>query len=117
MRIKKSNQGPGRKKESLLAMCAHFSALALEDRLQFLSWLFEGALSHCAYLPLNANHVSSPLTSPSDHDEALIPTPREFSTSAKVLGSESTSTSRKGLRWSVEEDRLLEKLRVEQKLA
>ncbi|KOS44611.1 hypothetical protein ACN38_g4460 [Penicillium nordicum] len=31
---------------------AQFSALSVEDRLEFLSWLFEGALSHCISRPI-----------------------------------------------------------------
>lgn len=44
-RPKKSS---GRQSTSFTIVCAQFSALLVEDRLQFLSWLFEGALTHCA---------------------------------------------------------------------
>ncbi|CAI7640385.1 unnamed protein product [Penicillium manginii] len=41
----KSSRRPGHQEASLSTILAQFSTLEVEDRLQFLSWLFEGALS------------------------------------------------------------------------
>lgn len=53
----------------------------------------------------------------SKHEKDVAPTFNNSSTSGKTDTSEYTRPSRKGLSWSVEEDRLLVKLREEQKLA
>ncbi|KAJ6088767.1 hypothetical protein N7486_010028 [Penicillium sp. IBT 16267x] len=55
----RSNKGPSRRKSvSFTTVRAQFSALPVEDRLQFLSWLFEGALSHCVSTPANTDAAS-----------------------------------------------------------
>lgn len=54
-RRKGTGRGPGRPSKStshhtspcFSSVRSQFSAMPVEDRLQFLSWLFEGALSHC----------------------------------------------------------------------
>lgn len=52
----RSTRGPGRGKSvSFPAVRAQFSALSVEDRLKFLSWLFQGALSHCVSTRANAD--------------------------------------------------------------
>lgn len=84
---------------------AEFSALSVEDRVQFLSWLFEGALSRC--LPPLSSTVA---TSTADDTKKAEP-----SFSAEDT-SEDPHFSRKGLPWSAEEDRLLVKLKEEENL-
>jgi hypothetical protein len=52
-------KGPGRHKSvSFPAVRAQFSALPVRDQLQFLSWLFEGALSHCVSTSANTDTAS-----------------------------------------------------------
>jgi hypothetical protein len=102
-RPKKSS---GRQSTSFTTVRAQFSALSVEDRLQFLSWLFEGALTHCA------SAVASPSIQCDDRSDNRVHT---------SLNTDATdaqhASSRKGLKWSAEEDHLLRKLRDEQKLA
>ncbi|KAJ5678490.1 uncharacterized protein N7477_004123 [Penicillium maclennaniae] len=93
-RTSRSGLGLGRKNVSLPTLRAHFSALSVEERLQFLSWLFEGALSI----------ASTCLTEHVNRDAELVDRPR-------------TPCSRKGLLWSDEEADLLVKLREEEHLA
>lgn len=52
----RSNKGSHRRSSvSFPIVRAQFSALPVEDRLEFLSWLFEGALSHCISTPLSTD--------------------------------------------------------------
>ncbi|KAJ5474126.1 hypothetical protein N7475_003692 [Penicillium sp. IBT 31633x] len=95
---------------SFTTVRAQFSALSVEDRLQFLSWLFEGALTHCASAPSSA--VVASLSNQCDDR-----TDDRGHTSLNELTDAQHASSRKGLKWSVEEDRLLVKLRDEQNLA
>jgi hypothetical protein len=90
---------------------AQFSSLSVEDRLQFLSWLFEGALTHCASAPSNAAAAS-----PSSQYDDISDDYGHTSLNTEAVEAPHIS-SRKGLRWSAEEDRLLMKLRDEQNLA
>ncbi|KAJ5771441.1 uncharacterized protein N7511_003492 [Penicillium nucicola] len=90
---------------------AQFTALSVEDRLQFLSWLFEGALTHCASTPSNTATASS-----SSQCDDISDDYSHTSLNIEAVDAPHTS-SRKGLRWSPEEDRLLMKLRDEQNLA
>ncbi|KAK4862968.1 hypothetical protein LT330_010712 [Penicillium expansum] len=101
---------------SFPTVCAYFSALSVDDRLHFLSWLFEGALPRCLPSPsiINDTPVSRCV---SDHDEDMTPTSSNSSTSGDIVNAEHTRASRKGLPWSVEEGRLLVKLREEQNFA
>jgi hypothetical protein len=94
----------GCKNVSFPTLRAQFSALSVEERLQFLSWLFEGALSYCLHRPPRREKVS---TSRSQHAGE--------SAQAGEIGC--TPSSRKGLLWSEEEIRLLVKLREEENLA
>ncbi|KAI3219559.1 hypothetical protein DTO012A9_10204 [Penicillium roqueforti] len=95
---------------------AQFSALSVNNRLQFLSWLFEGALPRCLPSPSTTNDTPVS-TCISDHDEDMTPTSSNSSTSGDTVNAEHTCASRKGLPWSVEEGRLLVKLREKQNLA
>ncbi|KAF7712899.1 SANT/Myb domain-containing protein [Penicillium ucsense] len=94
----------GCKNVSFPTLRAQFSALSVEERLHFLSWLFEGALSHCLHPPPRREKVS---TSRSQHAGE--------SAQAGEIGC--APPSRKGLSWSEEEIRLLVKLREEENLA
>ncbi|CAG8023522.1 unnamed protein product [Penicillium nalgiovense] len=102
-RAKKSS---GRQSTSFTTVRAQFSALSVEDRLQFLSWLFEGALTHCA------SAVASPSIQCDDRSDNRVHTSLNNDASDAQHAS-----SRKGLKWSAEEDHLLKKLRDEQNLA
>ncbi|KAJ5384211.1 hypothetical protein N7517_002122 [Penicillium concentricum] len=79
----------------------------LEDRLQFLSWLFKGALTHCASAPLSAA-----VASPSNKCDGRTGDRGHTSLNTEVTDAQH-AFSRKGLKWSVEEDHLLMKLRDE----
>ncbi|KAJ6118842.1 hypothetical protein N7471_013462 [Penicillium samsonianum] len=96
---------------SFTTVRAQFSALSVEDRLQFLSWLFEGALTHCASAPLSAA-----VASPSNQCDGRTDDRGHTSLNTEVTDAQHAS-SRKGLKWSVDEDHLLMKLRDEQNLA
>ncbi|KAJ5974741.1 hypothetical protein N7481_008448 [Penicillium waksmanii] len=95
----KSNRRPGHQKASLSTIIAQFSALPVEDRLQFLSWLFEGALSRCLPRPGEVNTKSR--TMPSD----------DVSSTRTQNASPGSCSSRKRLRYSAEENRLLIQLK------
>ena len=94
-------------REDSFTLYSHFMSAPLDDHLQFLSWLFEGALPHCM--------SSSSLTASEERD---------------VLATSCSSTlheieqnwcdcrnawgSRKNMPWSIEEASLLLKLRKEE---
>ncbi|OQE14272.1 hypothetical protein PENFLA_c039G00714 [Penicillium flavigenum] len=103
-RASRSTPELGRKNVSLPTFRAQFSALPVEERLQFLSWLFEGALSHCLHTPPRRDTAP---TSRSQHT----------SQNAQTVDAGLTPSSRKGLPWCEEEGRLLVKLREEENLA
>ncbi|KAJ6039010.1 hypothetical protein N7499_012062 [Penicillium canescens] len=93
---------------------AQFSALSVEDRLQFLSWLFEGALSHCASSPSSPDAASPSRPVPGQFDVSYDCDHTSLNTErAEVQGT----FSRKGQPWSGEEDHLLTKLREKQELS
>jgi hypothetical protein len=94
----------GRKNVSFPTLRAQFSAISVEERLQFLSWLFEGALSHCLHPPPRRAKVP-------------ISRSQHAGESAQAGDTGHTPSSRKGLSWSEEEARLLVKLREEENLA
>ncbi|GKZ75180.1 hypothetical protein AnigIFM60653_002364 [Aspergillus niger] len=83
---------------SFLALRAHFLSLSFDERLQFLSWLFEGALPRC--IP------QLDLKTSKDKDERP---PCDLDHLSKFRGHR--GTSRKGKPWSSEEVNLLLKLR------
>ena len=95
-------------REDSFTLCSHFMSAPLDDHLQFLSWLFKGALPQCM--------SSSSLTASGERD-------------ALATGCSSTSHgieqnrrgcrkarggSRKNMPWSMEEASLLLKLRKEE---
>lgn len=116
----KESSGPSnkisgaRQSNSSAKICAQFSALPVEDRIEFLSWLFEGALTHCALTSSNTN-VSCPSGSISSYRGSAT-----FDSEHRSLNIESDemqhNSSRKGLQWSMEEDHLLVQLRDERNL-
>ncbi|KAF3391611.1 hypothetical protein F1880_007460 [Penicillium rolfsii] len=102
----RSSKRPRRRNSlSFPAVRAQFSALPVEDRLQFLSWLFEGALSHCVSTRPNTDVASVSRCGSSQDQSSSNTEPVE------------APPSRKGLPWSMEENRLLVNLREEQNLA
>ncbi|KAJ5288020.1 hypothetical protein N7478_003706 [Penicillium angulare] len=93
----------------------YFCSLPVEERLQFLSWLFQGALSQCLHRSTNSHDASSLGFVAGDAD---FSTPSvQSSPDANAVDAEPSRTSRKGLPFSAEEDRLLVKLRKEENLA
>ncbi|GKZ98169.1 hypothetical protein AnigIFM59636_002193, partial [Aspergillus niger] len=96
-RIRGPMSGP-KEDSSFLALRAHFLSLSNDERLQFLSWLFEGALPRC--LPGLDSKMSK------DKDERPA---RDVDHPSRFRGQH--GTSRKGKPWSSEEVNLLLKLR------
>ncbi|KAL2812131.1 hypothetical protein BDW59DRAFT_44464 [Aspergillus cavernicola] len=94
---------------SFPALRSHFVSLPLDERLQFISWLFEGALPRCMsdHSPTASEQGESRATSRSTLPD-VIEQARQGST--EVQGS-----SRKGMKWSSEESDLLLKLRKDEK--
>lgn len=84
-RKKSTGRGPGRppknrnsvlKNVSFSSVRSQFSAMSVEDRLQFLSWLFEGALPHCVSTSTSAStaaasNCGTSLGADTVHDYAL----------------------------------------------
>lgn len=95
---------------------SQFMALSVEDRLQFLSWLFEGALSHCVSVSTCANAASAFGCSPNVETEMTYDRDHAY-LDAEISDAQNALSTRKGLPWSMEEGRLLVKLKDEQKLA
>ncbi|KAJ5318578.1 hypothetical protein N7476_004998 [Penicillium atrosanguineum] len=77
---------------------------------QFLSWLFEGALSHCAPVPSEKGASASRYNS--KHEKDVAPTLSYSSTSGETDDVEYTRPSRTGLSWCVEEDPYWEKQKL-----
>ncbi|KAK2763727.1 hypothetical protein FQN54_009343 [Arachnomyces sp. PD_36] len=95
------------KKHSLAVFCSHFTSLPLEERLQFLSWLFEGALPRC--MP-----DSVPTTcEDGDMHSAIHSTVHDIKRTRRNC-RKAYNGSRKGKLWSNEEEDLLLKLRKEE---
>jgi chitinase len=90
------------KKNSFSSLCSDFTSVSVDERLQFLSWLFEGALPRC---------VSE--SDPKEPDRVARPAHRWLD---QLTGStEFYGTSRKGMPWSSEEVNLLLRLRRDEK--
>ncbi|KAI2791355.1 hypothetical protein POX_c04212 [Penicillium oxalicum] len=104
----RSRKGPRRcNSVSFPTVRAQFLALPVEDRLQFLSWLFESTLSHCVSSRPNTD-VASVSSCASSQDQS--------SSNTEPVEAQQPP-SRKGLPWSMEENCLLVNLREEQNLA
>ncbi|KAL4749552.1 hypothetical protein BDW72DRAFT_177903 [Aspergillus terricola var. indicus] len=96
------------REDPFTALQSHFVSLPLDDRLQFLSWLFEGALSRC---------MSDTLQMACEEGEAWAT--RRLSTRPEMEQSPVVCRgvqrgSRKGMPWSAEEAGLLVKLRKDE---
>ncbi|KAJ5267204.1 hypothetical protein N7478_010012 [Penicillium angulare] len=91
-----------------------FSSLPVEERLQFLSWLFEGALSQCFHLPSDPKSAS--VSKSIEREEVTTSLADQSSVGDENAHGKPTCSSRKGLRWSLEEKRLLVQLREEESL-
>jgi hypothetical protein len=89
------------KEDSFSSLRSHFTSVSVDERLQFLSWLFEGALPRC--ISESNVRVSEPIAPP---------------THCVFQPADSTAlpeTSRKGMTWSSEEKDLLIRLRRDEK--
>lgn len=114
-RIGRGTRANGAGKRPFSIIRDQFSSLPVEDRLLFLSWLFEGALSQCHHTSSSAGGT---MTEGSILEEKKTSTsPAESFTAANIVDIEHPVLSRKGLRFSEEEERLLVKLRKEEGLA
>ncbi|KAJ5730149.1 uncharacterized protein N7483_004657 [Penicillium malachiteum] len=91
-----------------------FSSLPVEAKLEFLSWLFQGAISQCSYTASIANCASASGLIPEDEGTSTLPSTELF---PDINVVEHSASSRKGLNYSAEEDKLLIKLRKEQALS
>lgn len=94
---------PLEKEHSFATLCSHFTSLPLDERLQFLSWLFEGALPRC--IP----------GTPETYGDRNMPSASQSSFAHEIEQSRRSRKSqrepRKGKPWSDEEKDLLLKLR------
>ncbi|EKV06385.1 hypothetical protein PDIG_70080 [Penicillium digitatum PHI26] len=93
----------------------HFSSLPVEEQLQFLSWLFQGALSQCLHVSSSADSTSA-LDSVSGEEETSTPPPTQPFEGANGVDIQRPGSSRKGQPFLPEEDRPLVKLRKEDAL-
>ncbi|KAJ5101086.1 hypothetical protein N7456_007138 [Penicillium angulare] len=99
---------------SVSVLLDQFSSLPVEERLQFLSWLFEGALSQCLHLPSHPKLAS--VSKGIEREEITASLADQSSVGDENAHGKPTCSSRKGLRWSLEEKRLLVQLREEESL-
>jgi hypothetical protein len=107
------NKGPSRRKNlSFPVLRSQFSAMSVDDRLQFLSWLFEGALQRCV-----PTSTSTGTTSASSSNQDAVMTCGNERLNSITESVDTRNSSRKGKPWSMEEKRLLVKLREEQNLS
>lgn len=82
------------KENSFSSLRSHFTSVSVDERLQFFSWLFEGALPRC--MPESDAQPTHYVSQPAD--STALP-----------------ETSRKGMPWSPEEKDLLLRLRKDEK--
>lgn len=83
---------------------------------EFLSWLFEGALSRCVSTALNID-ADSASTCVLNQDVDTIYDCDPPSSKSELVDAQHTPSTRKRLPWSVEEEHLLVKLREEHNLS
>ncbi|CAG8908566.1 unnamed protein product [Penicillium egyptiacum] len=114
-RTSRSTRANGPVKMAFSILRDQFSSLPVEEQLQFLSWLFQGALSQCLHASSSADGASA-LGSISGEEETSTPPPTRPYAGANVVDIQHPSSSRKGLPFLLEEDRLLVKLRKEDAL-
>ncbi|KAB8067216.1 hypothetical protein BDV29DRAFT_163619 [Aspergillus leporis] len=89
------------KENSLSSLRSHFTSVSVDERLQFLSWLFEGALPRCM--------------SGSDLSVSERIAQQTYYVSQPTDSTALPETSRKGMPWSSEEKGLLLRLREDEK--
>jgi hypothetical protein len=94
--------------DSFAALRSQFTSLPLDDRLQFLSWLFEGALSHCM------SDTSQTACEELKARESRRSSPRPAIDQSRSVCKSVRKSSRKGMPWSTEEVDLLVKLRKDE---
>ncbi|KAL3470248.1 hypothetical protein BJX99DRAFT_52329 [Aspergillus californicus] len=97
------------KDNSFTAIRSHFVSLPLNDRLQFLSWLFEGALQHCM------SDLSLIVCKDGDARVTSCSSPQDKTQQSSIICREARGNSRRGMPWSTEEGSLLLKLRQDKK--
>lgn len=98
---------------SFTALCSSFQSLPMEDRLQFLSWLFEGALPRC--MPDCKLTTDGPLL---DEIQASDQNKSRHGTTKKLgKSNRGRHNFRKHMPWSPEEKNLLVQLKREQRLS
>ncbi|KAL4954946.1 hypothetical protein BDW69DRAFT_130917 [Aspergillus filifer] len=97
------------KDDSFTAIRSHFVSLPLDDRLQFLSWLFEGALQHCM------SDLSPIVCKDGDARATNCSSPQDKTQQRSIIRREARKGSRRGMPWSTEEGTLLLKLRKDEK--
>ncbi|CAG7939202.1 unnamed protein product [Penicillium nalgiovense] len=115
-RTRRSTRANGPVRLTFSTLRDQSSSLPVEERLEFLSWLFEGALSQCLHMPFRSNDVS--VSKGISRDEGIsTSSAKQSSVVAKVVHGKHTCSSRKGLPWSAKENRLLVQLREEESLA
>lgn len=112
-RTGRSTRANGAPKMSFPILRDQFS-LPVEEQLQFLSWLFQGALSQCLHASSSADSESA-LGSISVEEVTSTPPPVQPFAGANVVDIQHPG-SRKGLTFLPEEDRLLVKFRKEDAL-
>ncbi|KAL4748275.1 hypothetical protein BDW72DRAFT_205788 [Aspergillus terricola var. indicus] len=95
--------------DSFTALQSHFMSLPLDDRLQFLSWLFKGALSCCM-----AN-TSLSVCEGREARATCCSSPQDEMEQNPGACREDQRSSRKRMPWSTEEADLLLRLRREEK--
>jgi hypothetical protein len=113
----RSTRANGPVKMSFSILRDQFSSLPVEERLQFLSWLFEGALSQCLHVPSRSNDADASASKGISGEEGITTSSAERSSAGARVHVKHTCSSRKGFPWSAEESRLLVQLREEESLA
>ena len=98
------------RENSFTDLCSHFISLTLDECLQFLFWLFEGALPRC--MP----DTSSTICKDGTAQSTCHPTPLHEIEQNQGNCSMAQGSSRKGMQWSEEEEALLKNLKKEQGL-
>jgi hypothetical protein len=102
---------------TFVTLQSHFLTLPLEERLQFLSWLFQGALSQCMHKSQGSlGIVSIAGKGGADTRSECLQAPNQGTTPTLEANVEPLLHPRKGRQWTSDEIDLLVKLRKEQNL-
>lgn len=96
------------REDSFTALQSQFTSLPLNDCLQFLSWLFEGALSYCV------SDTSQTACEELKAREGCRSSPRSEINQSRSVCKSVRKSSRKGMPWSTKEEGLLVKLRKDE---